>query len=304
MEYMFADPAFRALILMAQRRPLALCGDNVGVAEAHTEPPATIAPLAAVQQEQLAITWQEPPAVTWQGQSSAATEAPPSTGGDPDVWSRPDIPVGRGSNRGRRNRSAYHWLVCQDARPSCGASQDRQGEEPAPTGLWSNPGMAVHDVMAAPAAQIPAKPLHKDAATNTDPLGVEEEEVEPAEQEEPTPEIYPGWKEALVLAVKEIIPRRGSDGRKFQEVYIGKTVQPPGGGEPYLVSAHVNINYNPNAKVTSWARILEGLIRAQAFSFTRDRLGSAVPFSTRCLKAGAGQRLIISLRPLRQAAGI
>ena len=240
MEYMFADPAFRALILMAQRRPLALCGDNVGVAEAHTEPPATTAPLAAVQQEQLAITWQEPLAITWQGQSSAATEAPPSTGGDQDVWSRPDIPVGRGSNRGRRNRSGYHWLVCQDVQ-----------EEPAPTGLWSNPGIAVHDVMAAPAAQIPAKPLHKDAATNTDPLGDEDEEGAAAEMTEPTPEIYPGWKEAIVLAVKEIIPRKGTDGRKYQDVYIGKVVQPPGGGEPYLVAALVNINYNPNAKVTS-----------------------------------------------------
>jgi len=278
MEYMIQDPAFRAFVLMAIRRPLALQGDDAG------EPPAIAAPHDAGQQAQPAITWQEPLAITWQGGQETVPTPPrdqtsPPQGATPYMGANPYV-VGRGSMRGRRGPP-----------PQIGRAFD----------LWSRPEATIQDVMA---PQPMAKPMMMDVATNTDPLGVEEEEVEPAEQEEPTPEIYPGWKEALVLAVKEIIPRKGSDGRKFQEVYIGKVVQPPGGGEPYLVSAHVNINYNPNAKVTSWARILEGLIRAQRFSFTRDRLGSAVPFSTRCLKAGAGQRLIISLRPLRQAAGI
>ena len=100
MEYMIQDPAFRAFVLMAMRRPLALQGDDAG------EPPAIAAPQDAGQHAQLAITWQGPLAITWQGgqvsvptppgdQISAPREASPYVGANPYV-------VGRGSIRGRR----------------------------------------------------------------------------------------------------------------------------------------------------------------------------------------------------------
>jgi len=276
MEYMILDPAFRAFVLMALRRPLALHGDDAG------EPPAIAAPQAAGQHVQPAITWQEPLAITWQGAQVTVPASPggqisPSRGASPHVGANPYV-VGRGSIRGRRGPP-----------PQIGRASS----------LWSNPEVAIQEVM----APLPtAKPLMVEVATNTDPLGDEEEDVEPTEPVELTQDIYPEWKEVLVRAVKEIIPRRGTGGKKFADIHIGKVVQPPGGGEPYLVAALVSLNYNPNAKVTSWARILEAVIRRQCFTFTRNRLGGAAPFSSGCLKAAAGQRLRISLRPLREAA--
>jgi len=296
MEYMFADPAFRAFILMAQRRPLALCGNNVGVAEAHTEPPATTAPLAITWQgqvEQAAIMWEggdRQLAITWQGQAEQAAEpvtsrnqAQPSRGASSCI-------VGRGSNRGRRGPppQILPQILCQDIR----LLEERPANSlraPAPV---------------EPAAQPPANLLKIDVATNTDPLGDAEWEDLPDEPFEPTPEMYPGWKEALVMAVKEHAPRRGIDGRRFQNGHLGKVVQPPRGGVPYLVAAKVDINSNPGARITSWAMVLEALIRRQSFTFTRNRLGNAEPFSSRCLKANAGQKIIISLRPLWLAADV
>jgi len=287
MEYMLKDPAFRAFVLMAMRRPLAITWQDQ---EAQVTAPST----------SRGQTPPPPVASTYE-----PTEAPSSTEDDPEAWCRPDIPVGRGSNRGRRDRSKYNWLLCQcrDARPSQGASHDMWRDEPAPTSIWSTPNGAVHDVMAEPEAQSPAEPLKKEVATNTDPPGEDVEEPMPVIAE-PTPDIYPEWKEHLVLAIKELIPRRGEGGKKFRICHIGKVVQPPGGGEPYLVAAKVDINANPNAMVKSWARVLEALVRKQTVTFSRDRNGSAVPFSSSGWKANAGQRMIVSLSPLGKAAGI
>ena len=72
--------------------------------------------------------------------------------------------------------------------------------------------------------------------------------------------------------------------------------------ESYLVSAKYDLNINQGAKIVTWYRVVEKLLRDLKPELTRHKLtGGPERFESGRIKAGCGIKLCVALESLRSA---